>query len=98
MSFANATTPKTATQKSAESRKPAISREDFLANAEPIECKIAGYPVSLDPRVFSSGSYGYGVVGAPPKISIKFGEGKDAVIVDLCLSLSLVVSKSKPQG
>lgn len=94
MAFANATAPKTASEKAAETRKPAISRDDFLANAEPIEINIAGYPVVVDPRVFSSGSYGYGVVGAPPKIQIKLGK----TVVDLCLSLSLVVSKSKPQG
>lgn len=100
MSFANATTPKTAAQKAAErpAREAAISRENFLENAEPIEVRICGYPVMLDPRVFASGSYGYGPVGAPPKIDVKFGEGKDAVIVSLCLSMSLVVANSRPKG
>lgn len=101
MSFANATTPVSKPAppvKAAKERVAAISREDFLKNAEPIEVRICGYPVMLDPRVFSSGSYGFGPAGAPPKIDIKFGEGKDAVVVSLCLSMSLVVANSKPKG
>lgn len=73
---------------------PALTADEFIAAAEAVECNIAGYPVILEPKMFSTGSYGYGVVGAPPSVTVKLG-GK---AVKLCLSLSLVVANSKPQG
>jgi hypothetical protein len=36
-----------------------ISREDFLAKAEPIKFELNGVPLIAEPREFSTGSFGW---------------------------------------
>lgn len=40
-----------------------ISREDFLAKAEPLKIDLGGFPMVADPREFSTGSFGWYVNG-----------------------------------
>ncbi len=36
-----------------------ITREDFLANAQPIKFELNGVPLIAEPREFSTGSFGW---------------------------------------
>ena len=36
-----------------------ISRADFLAHAKPITIDLGGFPVTAEPREFSTGSFGW---------------------------------------
>ena len=36
-----------------------ISRADFLAKAEPLTLDLGGFPVTAEPREFSTGSFGW---------------------------------------
>src|SRR4029078_11823595 len=40
-----------------------ISREDFLAKAEPLKIDLGGFPMIAEPREFSTGSFGWYVNG-----------------------------------
>src|SRR5207244_3513266 len=38
-----------------------ISREDFLAKAQPVKIELNGFPLIAEPREFSTGSFGWNV-------------------------------------
>lgn len=40
-----------------------ISRQDFLEKAEPLKIDINGFPMTAEPREFSTGSFGWYVNG-----------------------------------
>ena len=40
-----------------------ITREDFLAKAEPLKIDLGGFPMVAEPREFSTGSFGWYVNG-----------------------------------
>jgi hypothetical protein len=41
----------------------AITRHEFVENAQPVTFEIAGTPVTADPREFSTGSFGWYFTG-----------------------------------
>ena len=65
-----------------------ISREDFLAKAEPLKIDLGGFPMVAEPREFSTGSFGWYMNGKTV-VSI---DGK-AVSVQIGMNLTVVGSK-----
>ena len=75
-----------------------ISRADFLAKAEPIKIDLNGFPLTADPREFSTGSFGWYVNAKAPVVI----DGK-TVQVQVGMNLTVVGSKElkkdeKPEG
>lgn len=68
-----------------------ISREKFFETAQPITAQIAGTPVVVPPKEFSSGSFGFYTNG---KITMMI-DGK-AVVFQMAVQLTAV--NSKPQA
>ncbi len=65
-----------------------ISREDFLAQAETIKIDLNGFPLSAEPREFSTGSFGWYVNAKAPVVI----NGK-TVQVQVGMNLTVVGSK-----
>jgi hypothetical protein len=65
-----------------------ISRADFLAKAEPIKIDLNGFPLTADPREFSTGSFGWYVNAKAPVVI----DGK-TVQVQVGMNLTVVGSK-----
>jgi hypothetical protein len=65
-----------------------ITREDFIAKAEPLKIDIGGFPLVAEPRSFSTGSFGWYVNG---KASLTV-DGK-ALSVQVGMNLIVVGSK-----
>ena len=69
-----------------------ISRKDFLANAKPITIDLGGYPVTAEPREFSTGSFGW-YVNAKSPIEV---DGKK-LSVQIGMNMIVVGSKELPK-
>ena len=69
-----------------------ISREDFLAKAEPIKIELNGFPLTAEPREFSTGSFGW-YVNAKAPITV---DGK-TIQVQVGMNLTVVGSKDLPR-
>jgi hypothetical protein len=67
---------------------PPISREEFMAQAQPVEIEIAGQKMTAQPKQFSTGSYGWYLTG---KATIMVN-GK-AVPVQVGTNLTVIGSK-----
>jgi hypothetical protein len=72
----------------ADKRVCPITKDEFLAKAAPVAIKVNGQTVTLDPRTFSTGSFGWYFSG---KVSIEI-DGKP-VAVQCGLNLTVVGSK-----
>jgi hypothetical protein len=70
-----------------------ISREDFLAKAQPVKVELNGFPMTAEPREFSTGSFGWNVNG---KATITV-DGKP-VSVQVGMNLTVIGSKDMPRG
>ena len=70
-----------------------ISREDFLAKAETIKIDLNGFPLTADPREFSTGSFGWYVNAKAPVVI----DGK-TVQVQVGMNLTVVGSKDLPRA
>ena len=80
-------------QKKGKARKKTecpLDYGQFMKDAKPITLDIGGQEIDLEPRQFSSGSFGYGFSG---KVQTKVGK----VAVKLQCSLNMTVVGSKPQ-
>lgn len=66
-----------------------ITRQDFLAHAEPLPITIGTTPTVADAREFSTGSFGYGFSG---KVNIKI----NGVMVLCQVSMNVTAIGSKP--
>jgi hypothetical protein len=69
-----------------------ISRADFLAKAQPITIDLNGFPLTAEPREFSTGSFGW-YVNAKAPVTI---DGK-TVQVQVGMNLTVVGSKDLPR-
>ena len=69
-----------------------ISREQFVANAKPLEVVINGVPMTAEAKEFSSGSLGWNI---SDKITVEIG-GK-AVKCQVGLNVTLIASKDLPK-
>jgi hypothetical protein len=69
-----------------------ISREQFRAGAQPLKVTIAGFPMTADPKEFSTGSLGWNING---KLQIELA-GK-LVMCQVGLNVTLAGSKDLPQ-
>lgn len=69
-----------------------ISREQFQAEAKPVEVSINGQPVVADVKQFSTGSFGW---HHGDKVTIRVGE--TLVKVQVGLTLTVIGSKDVPQ-
>ena len=69
-----------------------ISRPDFLAKATPITIELNGFPVTAEPREFSTGSFGW-YVNAKAPIEV---DGKK-LQVQVGMNLIVVGSKDAPR-
>jgi hypothetical protein len=69
-----------------------ITRADFLAKAQPITIELAGFPVTAEPREFSTGSFGW-YVNAKSPIEV---DGKK-LSVQVGMNLIVVGSKESPK-
>jgi hypothetical protein len=69
-----------------------ISREDFLAKAQPLKVDLNGFPLQADPREFSTGSFGWYVNG---KASIMV-DGKP-IQCQVGMNITVVGSKELPK-
>ena len=69
-----------------------ISREDFLAKAEPLKIDLGGFPMIAEPREFSTGSFGW-YVNAKAPITV---DGKK-LSVQVGMNLIVVGSKDAPK-
>ena len=69
-----------------------VTREQFQAEAKPVEVTINGQPVVADVKQFSTGSFGwhYG-----EKVSLKVGD--TLVKVQVGLTLTVIGSKELPK-
>jgi hypothetical protein len=65
-----------------------ISREDFLAKAEPLKIDLGGFPMVAEPREFSTGSFGWYVNG-------KANLNVDGKNVSVQVGMNLIVVGSK---
>jgi len=65
-----------------------LTAEEFIANAKPITVDLQGTLVTFEPKVFSSGSFGWGFYG---KMDIKVGN--KPIKVQSSSSLTAVGSK-----
>jgi hypothetical protein len=70
-----------------------IPRTDFLAKAESVKIDLAGFPVTAEPREFSTGSFGWYFNGKAPIVV----DGK-TVQVQVGMNLIVVGSKDTPRG
>lgn len=71
----------------------AITRESFMQTAKPLTLKIGDYPLTADVKQFSTGSLGwYG----NSKITLPVGD--ETVRVQVGLTLTVIGSKSLPEG
>ncbi len=70
-----------------------ISREDFLAKAQPVKVVLNDFPMTADAREFSTGSFGWYANG---KATITV-DGKP-VTVQVGLNLTVVGSKELPRS
>ena len=70
-----------------------ISREDFLAKAQPVKVDLQGFPMTAEPREFSTGSFGWYVNG---KATIQV-DGKP-ITVQVGMNLTVVGSKEAPRA
>lgn len=71
------------------SRNPGMTKSKFTANAKPIMGKIGDTPVMLEPKVFSTGSCGFGFSG---KLPVQLPDG---TIVQLQVGMNLTAIGSK---
>lgn len=69
-----------------------ISREQFQAEAKPVEVSINGQPVVADVKQFSTGSFGW---HHGDKVTIRVGE--TLVKVQVGLTLTVIGSKDVPK-
>lgn len=69
-----------------------ITRAEFLAKAEPLKIEVNGFPVTAEPREFSTGSFGWYFNGKAP-IQV---DGK-TVQVQVGMNLIVVGSKDLPK-
>ena len=69
-----------------------ISRADFLAHAKPVTIDLGGFPVTAEPREFSTGSFGW-YVNAKSPIEV---DGKK-LSVQVGMNLIVVGSKDLPR-
>lgn len=65
-----------------------ISRADFLAKAEPIKIELNGYPLTAEPREFSTGSFGWYFNGKAP-VTV------DGKTLSIQVGMNLIVVGSK---
>ena len=62
-----------------------ISRADFLAKAESLKIDLGGFPLTAEPREFSTGSFGWYVNAKAPitvdgkTIQVQVGDRKSVV-------------------
>jgi hypothetical protein len=70
-----------------------ISREEFLAKAEAIKIELNGFPLTAEPREFSTGSFGW-YVNAKAPITV---DGK-TIQVQVGMNLTVVGSKDLPKA
>ena len=77
----------------ARNRLGRVSRADFLAKAEPIKIDLNGFPLTADPREFSTGSFGWYVNAKAPVVI----DGK-TVQVQVGMNLTVVGSKVGRSG
>jgi hypothetical protein len=69
-----------------------ITRAEFTQHAKPVELTIAGVPMLVDVKEFSTGSLGWYLNG---KTIVKIGE--KAVTVQIGLNMTIVGSKELPK-
>ena len=69
-----------------------ISRADSLAKAEPIKIELNGFPLTAEPREFSTGSFGWYVNAKAPIVV----DGK-TLQVQVGMNLTVVGSKDLPK-
>lgn len=69
-----------------------VSREQFQAEAKPVEVTINGQPVVAEVKQFSTGSFGW---HHGDKVTIRVGE--TLVKVQVGLTLTVIGSKDVPQ-
>ncbi len=67
-----------------------ITREDFLAHAQPLKIDLGGFPMSAEPREFSTGSFGWYVNGKATQIV-------DGKTLSVQVGMNLIVVGSKEQ-
>ena len=67
-----------------------ISREDFLAKAEPLKIDLGGFPMIAEPREFSTGSFGWYVNGKASQVI-------DGKTLSVQVGMNLIVVGSKEQ-
>ena len=67
-----------------------ISREDFLAHAQPLKIDLNGFPMTAEPREFSTGSFGWYVNG-------KATQTVDGKTLSVQVGMNLIVVGSKEQ-
>ena len=70
-----------------------ISRADFNTKAEPLKIDLNGFPMTAEPREFSTGSFGWYVNGKAPIVI----DGK-SVQVQVGMNLIVVGSKELPRA
>ena len=70
-----------------------ITRDEFRANAKPVELVVNGVPMMAEVKEFSTGSLGWYLNG---KSTVKIGE--KAITVQIGLNLTVVGSKDLPPG
>jgi hypothetical protein len=69
-----------------------ISRADFLEKAKPLTIDLGGFPVTAEPREFSTGSFGW-YVNAKAPLEV---DGKK-LSVQVGMNLIVVGSKEAPK-
>jgi hypothetical protein len=69
-----------------------ITREEFAAQAQPVEVVIAGQTMQALPKEFSTGSLGW---NTNEKLTLQVGDRK--VTVQVGLNLTIVGSKELPR-
>lgn len=65
-----------------------ITKAEFEANAKPVTLTIDGHPLTMEPRTFTKGSFGWYVSG---KVPVKVGNK----VVKVQAGINLVVANSK---
>jgi hypothetical protein len=65
-----------------------ISRADFLANAQPLKIDLNGFPMTAEPREFSTGSFGWYVNGKATQVV-------DGKTLSVQVGMNLIVVGSK---
>ena len=67
-----------------------ITREAFLAKAEPLKIDLGGFPMIAEPREFSTGSFGWYVNGKATQVV-------DGKTLSVQVGMNLIVVGSKDQ-